>query len=208
MSFDARTMGTIALITSPLMLLEALLLTTDHLPGGELGRGDAIIGLIYLCGFGATLIGLNQTGVTGRYRTAQNGQQGTLCARSWVQILFVAQMSLLLLAAVQQSLELAQANTLSGLFGLADLAWPLSHLLMCAAGMAILTARCWTGYRACLPFLCGLAVPVLVALQQMVGKETGRIAFGLLTTIGFGMLGYALRSSSQHMLVGNRPTRP
>ncbi|MBV9224395.1 MAG: hypothetical protein JOY85_10230, partial [Acidobacteriaceae bacterium] len=98
-------------------------------------------------------------------------------------------MSLLLLAAVQQSLELAQANTLSGLFGLADLAWPLSHLLMCAAGMAILTARCWTGYRACLPFLCGLAVPVLVALQHMVGKETGRIAFGLLTTIGFGMLG-------------------
>jgi hypothetical protein len=65
------------------------------------------------------------------------------------------QLGLLSLAALQDLLELAQANTSSLIFAIADIAWPLSHILMCATGIAVLTARQWTDYRAYLPFLCG-----------------------------------------------------
>jgi hypothetical protein len=186
MRIDARTLGTIALTTSPLMLLELVLAATGHLPGGEFGPLEAFIGLVYLCGFFATVIALKDLGVTGK--------------RGWAKMLFDFQVGLLLLAALQQALELAQTSTVSGLFGLADAAWPFSHMLMCGTGVAVLSARRWTGYRAYLPFLCGLAIPALLATQSIAGKQAGRIAFALLTTIGFGLLGFALRSSPGHRL--------
>jgi hypothetical protein len=185
-----RVLGSIAIATSPLMLLELILGLTGHLPGGEFGAADAVVGLIYLSGFLATLLGLRTLGLTGY--------------RRWTTVLFGLQLALLLLAALQQCLELAQADRASTIFGLADAAWPLSHILMCATGIAMVTARQWTDYRAYLPFLCGLAIPLLIAVQILLGKEAGRITFALLTTAGFGLLGYALRSSSSQQS-GQRP---
>src|SRR5690242_9377409 len=131
MQFNNRVLGTIAIATSPLMALELILRTTGHLPGGEFGAADAVIGLIYLCGFLATLVALRKLGITGRHR--------------WTTVLFALQLILLLLAALQQGLELVRASTTSAMFALADAAWPLSHTLMCATGIAVLTARQWTG---------------------------------------------------------------
>jgi hypothetical protein len=191
MRFNVQTLGTIAMATSPLMLLEFLLIATGHLPGGEFGAADAIIGLVYLCGFLAALVGLRKLRITGN--------------RIWAGILFYCQVGLLFLAALQQALELLHTNTSSHLFALADAAWPLSHILMCGTGVAVLIARRWRGYRASLPFLCGLAVPALIATQALAGKETGRLAFAALATTGFGLLGYALRSGSASPNGGDLP---
>ena len=182
MQLDNRKLGTIAIVASPLMLAEFILSSTRHLIGGEFGPADAVIGLIYLAGFFATLMGLRTLRITGSDR--------------WTTILFGVQVALLLLAALQQVLELAGASTESAIFGLADAAWPFSHMLMCVTGIAILRARRWTDYRRYLPFLCGFAVPALIAFQLLSGKGAGRITFGLLTLLGFGLLGYSLRSSS------------
>ena len=180
--FDTRILGTVAMVTSPLMLVEFALAKSGRLPGGHFGLIDAVFGAVYLCGFCATLIGLRRLRITGR---------------GWGSaVLFGIQIALLPLAGVQQVLELARANQNSTLFGLSDAAWPLSHTLMCATGIAVLFARQWRGLRAVLPFLCGLAVPAFLVVQGIAGHDTGHIAFALLTTLSFGLLGYSLRSSA------------
>jgi len=182
MRFNVRTLGTVTLTSSPLMLVEWILAFTGHLPGGEFGPADAVIGLVYLCGFLAAIVALKKLQITGN--------------RGWAAIFFYFQVCLLLMAAQQQVLEMFRTDAHPKLFAIADAAWPLSHISMCGTGVAVLVAQRWRGYRAILPFLCGLAVPALIAVQAFAGKETGRVAFAVLVTAGFGLLGHAVRSGS------------
>ncbi len=178
-----RTLGAIAMAASPMLLIEFLLAKTGHLPGGEFGSADAALGLVYLAGFFAALVGLRRLRATGE--------------SGWAAVCFGVQMALLSAAALEQLLELARVGTGSAFFGLADAAWPLIHLSLSITGLFVLLAGRWKGNRVYPLFLCGLALPALVVLQLAAGRDAGRLAFALLTTVGFGLLGYALRSSFQ-----------
>jgi hypothetical protein len=182
MRLNVRTLGMVTMATSPLMLVEYILAASGHLPGGEFGRADAIIGLVYLGGFLSAVIALNRLQVTGD--------------RGWKRIYSWLQVGLLFMAAQQQVMEISRTDTSSKLFGIADAAWPLSHISMCGTGVAIVLAQRWRGYRAVLPFLCGLAVPALIAVQTFAGKEAGRVVFAVLVSAGFGLLGQAVRSEA------------
>jgi hypothetical protein len=164
------------------MLLEYILAASGHLRGGEFGLADALIGLVYLCGFLSAIVALKSLQITGD--------------RGWTRIYIYFQMGLVFIAAQQQVLEILRTDTSSKLFGIADAAWPLSHISMCGTGVAILLAQRWPRYRAIPPFLCGLAVPALIAVQTFAGKEAGRVVFAVLVTTGFGLLGQAVRSES------------
>jgi hypothetical protein len=137
-----------------------------------------MIGLIYLTGFFASLLGLR------RLRVAGEG--------FWADVLFRVQATLLSAAALQQLLESIGVRPDNWLFSITDAAWPFSHIFMCATGIAVLLARSWKGLRAWSPLLIGLAVPALVAVQAVANQQAGRVAFALATTAGFSLLGYSL----------------
>ena len=89
MRFDVRTLGTVTLASSPLMLVECILAVTGHLPGGEFGPADAVFGLVYLCGFLAAIVALKKLQITGN--------------RGWAAIFFYFQLCLLFMAAQRSS---------------------------------------------------------------------------------------------------------
>jgi hypothetical protein len=67
--------------------------------------------------------------------------------------------------------------------------------MLVVAGM-VMRARRLLGWRRIPAFVCGLALPVTVALQQWVAPAAANVAFPLLTTLGFALLGVVVRSAA------------
>ncbi len=178
-----RVLGILGIIGSPMLLVQFLLFgwidetnNRNHVVVGALG-------LVYLCGWMASVIGMRRLRVTGR----------GLASR----IVFIVQLIGLLLAALFSIQELfnpsPDRNTL--FFKITDAAWPLSHLFMLVVGLMVLKAGVWRGPRRFVPLLCGLALPAFFAVGALSGLRESAILFGLFTTIAFGLLGYAVLTS-------------
>jgi len=176
---NTKLLGIIAMIGSPMMLVEFILRYTVGLPGGEFGKFEGVLGLIYLVGFLSSALGLRLLRVTGRGTTGG--------------VLLSIQAVGLLLAACQNILQLTgHADLKSTLFQIGDVAWPLSHVFLLVVGVAVLMAKVWDGWQRFVPLLCGLALPLAVGLGAFAGEKTFALAFAVFTTTFFGLLGYAI----------------
>lgn len=171
-----RFLGLAGMVCAPGMLVDASI----RYAAGDTGEGviasSSIVGLFYLLGWTASMIGFRRLRLTG------NG----VVAR----IVFWLQMVGLLLAAGQQVMELSQAPTLlhSRLFGICDMAWPLSHLFMLVVGGMVLTTGRVQSFARFAAMGCGLALPATAALAPL-NHYVFAFGFGVATMICFGALG-------------------
>jgi hypothetical protein len=77
------------------------------------------------------------------------------------------------------------------------MAYPFSHVLMIAVGIAIVRAGVWRGWRRIPAFLIGFALPLFFAASAVFGREnTGWIFIGSVT-LGFFALGLAVFNANQ-----------
>lgn len=171
------------MVASPMMLIEFVLRQTVGLPGGQFGRFEGVLGIIYLIGFLSSAVGLRLLRATGK---------GTIAI-----LLFGIQIIGLSVAACQNILQLiGRADANSEFFQVADAGWPFSHVFLIVIGIAVLFARVWRGWRRFIPLLCGLALPVAIGAGAVGGQEALGLVFGVLTTVFFMLLGYAIANPS------------
>jgi len=179
---NPKVLGTVAILGSPMMLIEFLLEQGGGLPGGQFGRVEGALGIIYLIGFLSSALGLRILKATGK---------GTLAAvLFWIQIIGLS------LAACQSILQMiGRADSSNRFFRIADAAWPLSHVFLLVIGIAVLFAKMWSGWRRLTPFFCGIALPLALGAGAAGGRESLGAAFGILTATSFMLLGCAIRTS-------------
>ena len=178
-----RLLGTLGMLGSPMMLVEGFYRTVTHLPENHMGPVLGVLNLLYVIGWMCSVRGMRRLRVTG------NGPASA--------VLFVIQMTCLVLAG-QWAVYAATGRDMDrgNLFlAITDAAWPLSHLFMLVVGGFVLKANVWRGWRRAAPFVCGLALPSVMALSPFFDRAGGGYAFGILTTVGFLMLGNAVRTS-------------
>ncbi|HKS29816.1 MAG TPA: hypothetical protein VJS44_18480 [Pyrinomonadaceae bacterium] len=176
----SRALGTAAIIASPMLLLSGLLYGFAEIPRNRI---TATLGFLFVLGWAASAIGLRLLKVTGTGVASK--------------ALFLVQIVLLLLAASQQVQEFVfehpEGNGL--IYIVADIAWPLSMLLMLIVGIFILKAGVWRGWRRVPALICGLSLPGLIIVGVTSGnRAAGGLLFGVATTVGFMLLGYAVRT--------------
>jgi hypothetical protein len=178
-----RLLGTIGILASPMLLAEVPLM---RLADGDAQR-DVVMGLcslVYVAGFAASAVGLRTLRATGDGRGAR--------------LAFGVQMLGLALAALWAAQYVAAPGLARTTFlHVTDAAWPLSHLFMLVVGGMVLRAGRLRGWRRFPALLCGLALPLMVVLRAVgAPPPVAQHSFPLLATLGFGLLGLAVRSAA------------
>jgi len=178
-----RLLGTLGMIASPMLLLEGPLSQRFGAMGSNFWMG--LCSLLYVLGWMCSLVGLRWLRATG----------DGLFARFffWLQLVGLG------LAAVWAAyyIVVPGLQEKTGLLQVTDAAWPLSHILMLVLGGLLVGAKRLRGWRRFPPFLCGLALPVFIVMRG-VGAPGAvmSLSFPVLTTLGFFLLGLAVRTSA------------
>jgi hypothetical protein len=162
-----RTLGTLAMICAPAMLVEALV------PGGsELPIVVGTASMVFMAGSLCSQIGLWRVAATGTHW--------------WGRAVLGIQIALVSLAFL---FGLFEATSLVGeenlLFIITDMAWPISMLFMLVVGITAAVVGRLAGWRRFVPLLCGLAFPLSILLTMVGGLDMQSDAVGL---IFFSML--------------------
>ena len=170
------------MVGAPMMLVQLLLNRTVGFPGGQFGRLEGSLGIIYLAGFLSSTVGLRILRVAGKGRVAA--------------ALFGIQIAGLFLASCQNVLQLlfGHSDLNSRLFRIADAAWPFSHIFMIVIFIATLNAKVWTGWRRFTPLWCGLLLPIAILASP--NRRFLAEIFAILSTITFTLLGLAVRTTA------------
>jgi hypothetical protein len=179
-ALNTRLLGTLGMLASPMMLVEALY------AGFQQHGTDQVIGalgVIYMGGWMCSILGLRALNATGQGRIGR--------------ALLIIQLISLSIAALWSGHHLFTANpqTEHMLYILTDLFWPLSHLFMIVVGVATLVAGKLQGWRRFTPLLCGLALPAAIISSIIAGETALGIVFSTWTMIAFALLGYTVRTS-------------
>jgi hypothetical protein len=176
-----RALAVVGMLASPAFLVQWLAdgpFAAAAAPQVPNVRANAM-DLVYLAGFAASVVGLRRLRATGAGRGAA--------------VLFAVQLVGLCLAASQDLQDLAGVRALGGAFyAAADVAWPVSHVLMLVVFAAVWRARVWTGWRRWTPLACGLVVPVMIAAAAIGGRTAMGFVFCPGTAVAFFALGLAV----------------
>jgi hypothetical protein len=186
-------LGTLGILASPMLLAQGALAASGWAGAGSVGGA---LGLVYLGGWGASLVGMRRLGVIG----ATGGGRAA----------YGVQLALLAAAALFSVQETVYGGPDRVPFPLLDLAWPLGHTFMLVTGAAVLRAGAWRGWRRYAPLLCGLKIPLLVALvaagMAAPVESGGRGAAGwtqvAYAAAAFAALGYAVRTGRRPAAAG------
>jgi hypothetical protein len=186
-ALSPRVLGTIGMLASPMLLVQGLGAPPQE-SSGPVGSLIGAVGLVYLVGWACSLVGMRQLGVMG----------DTAGARAT----YAVQLTLVLIATVFSVQETVYGSPERVPFPILDLAWPLGHTFMLVTGAFVLKAGVWTGWRRFVPLVCGLKIPLLIALVAagLPAPVTagGRGAAGYIqvafAAVAFLLLGYAVRT--------------
>lgn len=180
-----RLLGTAGVIAAPMMAVDGVYHYFWQVTREQSTPVIGLIGIIYIAGWICSSIGMRRLGVVG--------------SGAWGGVVFVVQMLGLILAGALSIHEIVGFSSLEGtaFAAVTDTAWPLSHLFMLVVGGFVVRAGVWKGWRRAAPFVCGLALPSLFAAMAAGVPAAGFVLFPILTTIGFSMLGYAVRTSEE-----------
>lgn len=173
-------LGGLAVLGAPGLLVEQIIRHAFSLGSSQSSNGTNVAGLVYLIGWAAAMIGWRRLRATG------NGMAAL--------VVFAVQMVGLSLAAGQQLIDLTHPAKLVGsaFYGICDVAWPLSHLLMLVVGGMTLAAKRIRGPLRFAPLACGLVLPVAFALGSISHSEAMQWSFGVITTACFAAQGIAV----------------
>lgn len=170
-----------------MLLAEGLLRGSDaRVAGPSTGTFE----LLYLGGWGCSLLGMWYSGATGRGRSGR--------------VVLAIQGIGLSLAALFTIWEAWTAGrvTSSALYEVTNAAWPLSHLFMIVVGIATLRAGVWRGWTRFTPLLCGLALPVSILAGVIGIGGQGGGPFAILTAASFFLLGSAVAAGGAARVAG------
>lgn len=179
--FSVKLLGGIALIGAPMLLLSFLLGATDSdKPKTITDQLISITGVLYMIGWIAGAIGMRELRLIG---------QGI-----GSKVVFVVQVALLGMGLIFSVMETMGYSTVNGglVFKITDVGYPLGHLWMIVVGITVLLAKTWSGPSKFAPLLVGVALPVSVLLGIRTGSGVGLILFGIMTMVGFGIIGFTL----------------
>lgn len=181
------------MIGAPMLFVEGMLYAY--------GDGDSpnvrfipLLGIIYPAGWACSLIGMRQLRAMG---------EGALS-----KAVFSVQLLGLFLAFLFNVQEMTGSDPDSLFYRITDMAWPVSHVFMLVAGVLVLMAQVWRGWRSVTPFLCGLALPAFFAASALVGRGVAGYLFSILTVVAFMLLGYAVRTDNRAASSNSSPAHP
>jgi hypothetical protein len=162
-----------------MLLLQGAL---NHFEAPGPTRLNAVIGLAFLLGWTCSAIGLRQVRATGRGVAAL--------------VLLMIQLTGLGLAALQEVQDFIYTSWTPDtiFYDVCNAAWPISVVFMLVVEGFVLSARVMSGWQRWTPGLCGLAVPLLIAIGSLLGRRPAVVVFGLYTCVAWAMLGAAVRS--------------
>ncbi len=176
-----RTLGTLAMVCAPAMLVESLITA-----GREAPLIIGIASMIFMLGSFCSHIGLWRVAATGK--------------GWWGRAVLGVELALIVLAFLFGLFEATGAlGEESIIWNVANLAWPLSMVFMLVVGItAAVVGRLPVPHRF-VPLLCGLALPVsiLFGVATGAGMDDQRMAliFFSMTTVFWGLLGLVVRQS-------------
>jgi len=173
-----RTLGTIAMVYAPAMLIEGLLLR---------GEEDALItgiaSMVFMAGWICTNIGMWRMRATGTGR--------------WGRAVLLVQLVGLVLAFLFGFIEatgLLDENNI--VFIVTDIAWPLSMVWMLVVGITVLVAKRLPGWKRFVPILCPLWLPIAIVGSIAFGEAAGIVGVGF-TAVLWALLGYIVRQGDR-----------
>jgi hypothetical protein len=181
-----RTLGTLALASSPMVLLAAAA-SGFGAPSSAIEPLIGFLGFLQGLGWLCSLAGLHLTGAMGR---------GLLGGR-----LLGVEAALVAAAAAWAMAEAALPgwNELGFPLALGAAAWPASQLGMLAVGAFVLRAGRWTGWTRWAPLLCGLALPLALLTGGTDPEPATSPAFAFASAASFALLGWAVRTSGPRL---------
>lgn len=176
-----RSLGTLAMVCAPALLVEAFL-TRDQPSALVTG----IASMIFMLGSLCSHVGLWRIAATGRgwWGRAVLGIEMTLVVLAFLFGLFEA-------AGI-----LGETNII---WNITNVAWPLSMVFMLVVGItAVVAGRLPVPHRF-IPVLCGLALPVSTLISIAIGAGMSdmstAVIFFSMTTVFWLLLGLAVRQS-------------
>ena len=174
-----QTLGTIAMICAPALLIEGLLVR-----GGDNAVITGIASMVFMAGWICTNAGLR------RMQAAGTGK--------WGRTVLLIQLAGLVLAFLFGFFE---ATSLLGrdsiIFNVTDAAWPLSMLWMIVVGVTVIVAKRISGWPRFVPLLCPLWLPTAIAGTMAFGATGGFFGVAYATVL-WALLGYiVVRSDSR-----------
>ena len=178
---NTRTLGTLAMVCAPALLVETLVAG-----GREMPLVTGIASMIFMFGSFCSHIGLWRLAATGK------GRWGRAVLGIELGLVFLA----FLFGLFEATGTLGQNNII---WNVTNIAWPLSMVFMLVVGVtAAVVGRLPVPYRF-VPLLCGLAFPIsiLIAVASGAGMDDQIIAltFFSMTTVFWFLLGLAVRQS-------------
>ena len=172
------TLGTIAMICAPALLIEGLLVR-----GGENAAITGIASMIFMAGWICTNTGMR------RMQAAGTGK--------WERTVLLIQLAGLVLAFLFGFFE---ATGLLGrdsvIFNVTDAAWPLSMLWMLVVGVTVIAANRLSGWRRVVPILCPLWLLLALGGGAVLGDAGGYIGLAW-SAVAWALLGYVVRDGSE-----------
>lgn len=177
-----RILGVIALVGSPMLLIEYTLYRFEqHGMTQLLGA----MSLLYIIGWICSMIGMYRLRATGHHLIGRG--------------ILTVQVVLLVLAALWALLYIPDAtpNQESIFYQVTDVAWPLSHVFMLITGIAAAITGVFQGLYRYAALLAGLSLVGSILVSIVAGDTAGSIWFSVVTALGFGLLGYAVLVSEE-----------
>jgi uncharacterized membrane protein len=173
-----RTLGTIAMICAPALLVEGILSQ-----GSENALITGIAGMVFMLGW------ICANTVMRRMRAAGTGK--------WGRAVLLIQLVGLVLAFTFGFFE---ATGLLGwdsiIFNVTDAAWPLSMLWMLVVGITVIRAKRMTGWHRIVPILCPFWLLLALGSWAVFGDTSGYIGLAW-SAVTWALLGYIVRESSE-----------
>jgi hypothetical protein len=173
-----QTLGTIAMICAPALLIEGLLVR-----GGENAAITGIASMVFMVGWICSNIGMQRMQATG--------------IGGWGHAVLIIQLVGLVLAFLFGFFE---ATGLLGrdsvIFNVTDAAWPLSMLWMLVVGITVIAANRLSGWRRVVPLLCPLWLLVALGGGAVLGDVGGYIGLAW-SAVAWALLGYVVRNTGE-----------
>ena len=173
-----RTLGTIAMICAPALLVEGFLT-----PGREDPLVIGIASMIFMAGW------VCSNTVMRHERLAGTGLWG----RAVLGIQLVGLLMAFCFGFFEATGLLPESNPV---FVATDLAWPLSMLWMLVVGVTVIVAKRMKGWRRFVPFLCPFWLFIAMGLMAAFGTWGEHIGVAW-SAVFWGLLGYALRAEGR-----------
>jgi hypothetical protein len=178
-----RILGTIGMLGAPFLCID-LIFHSGQANGSDYSHTSlgGFFSLLYISAWMCSIIGLRQLHAAGKNKFGKN--------------LLLLLLFTLTLANCWNVYEMIDPGANTPLYGMLDMFWPISNLVMLLAGITIVAARQLMGWKRYVPLMVGLWFPLSVSLLLLMGKTSAVMyVSGFYSAISWIILGYVIRSS-------------